>query len=260
MKISKTRFIEIIREVVDAYSREQGTDTVRVPRTRSRDARRMTPEEAEEAAALGRRNKMAARAAEKTVSPSAPKTDDRYGRHAAASDLFRAWNKRKGQAPNPDSIIAGTNNPWSADDDADPEGLDPDEVGTQTLDLDPEQSRKLRQKESKMKISKARLIEIIKEELSVINEDWEGDVDDERIDDHEAGRPTRWEKAKQAGEDDGAAGREPTPPHGFASKYYMRAYKDAFNRTAGERAKKSRQGLKRRASDLERKTQLRYKN
>jgi len=210
----------------------------------------MTPEEAEEAAALSRRNKMAARAAEKTVSPSAPKTDDRYGRHGAASDLFRAWSKRKGQAPNPDSIIAGTNNPWSADDDADPEGLDPDEVGTQTLDLDPEQARKLRQKESKMKISKARLIEIIKEELSTFEEafdpDWERD---EEI-----------EEAHRDGDADGAAGREPTPPHGFASKYYMRAYKDAFNRTAGERAQKSRQGLKRRASDLERQKKLRYKN
>ena len=250
MKISKTRFIEIIQEVVDAYSREQGTDTVIDPRAQRRPARRMTPEESEEAAARGRRNKMAARAAEKTISPSAPKTDDRYGRHGAASDLFRAWNKRKGQTPNPDSIIAGTNNPWSADDDPDPEGLDPDEVGTQTLDLDPEQARKLRQKESKMKISKARLIEIIKEELSTFEEGW----------DHDDERDREIEDAYLAGDADGAAGAPPAPPHGFADRYYMQAYKDAFNRTAGSRAEKSRQGLKRRASDLERQKKLRYKN
>jgi hypothetical protein len=38
-----------------------------------------------------------------------------------------------------------------------------------------------------MKISKARLIEIIKEELSVINEDWEGDEDDNMIEAHQRG-------------------------------------------------------------------------
>ena len=98
-----------------------------------------------------------------------------------------------------------------------------------------------------MKISKARLIEIIKEELSVINEDWEGDEDDKVIDDHEAGQPTRWEKAKQAGEDDGAAGRSPRSDfHGLESEHYMAAYKDAFNRTAGSRAQQSRERMKQR--------------
>ncbi len=98
-----------------------------------------------------------------------------------------------------------------------------------------------------MKISKARLIEIIKEELSAVHEgrDHEGEADDAFIQARQAGRPNRWEKAKQDGEADGAAGREPTPPHGFASKHYMEAYRDAFNRTAGSRAQQSRRGLKR---------------
>ena len=58
--------------------------------------------------------------------------------------MERAYRANKGKPPNPDSIAAGTNNPWSADDDPDPEGLDPDEVGTQTLELEPKQWRKLR--------------------------------------------------------------------------------------------------------------------
>lgn len=101
-----------------------------------------------------------------------------------------------------------------------------------------------------MKISKARLIEIIKEELSTFEEhfdpDWEGDEE--------------FLEAHRDGDSDGAAGVEPRPPHGFASKYYMRAYKDAFNRTAPARAQKARQRLKLRASDLERQQKLRYKN
>ena len=101
-----------------------------------------------------------------------------------------------------------------------------------------------------MKITKQRLIEIIKEELSTFEEHFDPDWErDEEI-----------EEAHFAGEADGAAGAPPEPPHGFASKYYMRAYKDAFNRTAPARAQKARQGLKRRASDLERQKKLRYKD
>ena len=88
----------------------------------------------------------------------------------------------------------------------------------------------------------------LNEKFEVMNEDADDDNDLEAEDAH------------HAGERDGSAGAPPRPPHGFAEKYYMRAYKDAFNRTAGERAKKARQGLKRRDSDLERKKQLRYKN
>ena len=83
---------------------------------------------------------------------------------------------------------------------------------------------------------------------AVMNEDADDDNDFEK------------DQATIDGDADGAAGVPPKPPHGFAEKYYMQAYKHAFNRTAGERAKKSRQGLKRRDSDLERKKQLRYKN
>ena len=100
-----------------------------------------------------------------------------------------------------------------------------------------------------MKISKQRLIEIIKEELSTFEEAW----------DHDDERDMEIEEATLDGAADGAAGREPTPPRSFADRFYMEAYKDAFNRTAGARAKKSRQGLKRRASDLERQKKLRYK-
>ena len=82
----------------------------------------------------------------------------------------------------------------------------------------------------------------------VMNEDADDDNDFEK------------DQATIDGDADGAAGVPPKPPHGFAERYYMQAYKHAFNRTAGERAKKSRQGLKRRDSDLERKKQLRYKN
>jgi hypothetical protein len=83
---------------------------------------------------------------------------------------------------------------------------------------------------------------------AVMNEDADDDNDFEK------------DQATIDGDADGAAGVPPKPPHGFAERYYMQAYKHAFNRTAGERAKKSRQGLKRRDSDLERKKQLRYKN
>ena len=82
----------------------------------------------------------------------------------------------------------------------------------------------------------------------VMNEDADDDNDFEK------------DQATIDGDADGAAGVPPKPPHGFAERHYMQAYKHAFNRTAGERAKKSRQGLKRRDSDLERKKQLRYKN
>ena len=88
----------------------------------------------------------------------------------------------------------------------------------------------------------------LNEKFAVMKEDWDDDADSEK------------DQAAIDGDADGAAGVPPKPPHGFAERYYMQAYKHAFNRTAGERAKKSRQGLKRRASDLERKKQLRYKN
>jgi hypothetical protein len=88
----------------------------------------------------------------------------------------------------------------------------------------------------------------LNEKFAVMNEDADDDNDFEK------------DQATIDGDADGAAGVPPKPPHGFAERHYMQAYKHAFNRTAGERAKKSRQGLKRRASDLERKKQLRYKN
>lgn len=114
-----------------------------------------------------------------------------------------------------------------------------------------------------MKISKARLIEIIKEELSAVHEghDYEGEEDDEFIHRSQEGQPTRWEKAKQAGEADGEAGRPARDDfHGLESEHYMAAYRDAFNRTAPARAQKARQRLKLRASDLERQQKLRFKN
>ena len=141
MKISKTRLLEIIQEVVDDYSRMRGTDTVVSPRIARAAARRISPEEAKEAAELARRLK-GARARDAAQGPDL--SDDRYGIAAAAAEMSKAYHANKGKPPNPDSIAAGTNNPWSAADDPDPEGLDPDEVGTQTLDLDPEQARKLR--------------------------------------------------------------------------------------------------------------------
>ena len=247
-----------MRKAGEIDEQEVGTGTVFMPRTRSSKARRMSPEEAEEAAETGRRYK-AARAAEKTIPPAEPKTDDRYGRQAAASDLFKAWNKRKGMPPNPDSIAAGTNNPWSADDDPDPKGLDPDEVGTQTLDLDPEQARKLRQKESKMKISKSRLTEIIREELAAVQEDWdyEGDADDAFLD------------AVTRGEADGAAGRPKNPNQ--VDRHFTDRYDAAYDRavekntlvlpdagTAG--VEKSRQALKRAMNQRQRQKKLRYKD
>lgn len=88
----------------------------------------------------------------------------------------------------------------------------------------------------------------LNEKSSVMNEDADDDNDMEA------------EAAHRAGERDGSAGAAAAPPHGFAEKHYMRAYKDAFNRTAGKRAQKSRQNINRRASDLERRKQLRYKN
>ena len=88
----------------------------------------------------------------------------------------------------------------------------------------------------------------LNEKFAVMNEDADDDNDFEK------------DQATIDGDADGAAGVPPKPPHGFAERYYMQAYKHAFNRTAGERAKKSRQGLKRRASDLERQKKLRYKN
>ena len=88
----------------------------------------------------------------------------------------------------------------------------------------------------------------LNEKFAVMNEDWDDDADFEK------------DQATIDGDADGAAGVPPKPPHGFAERYYMQAYKHAFNRTAGDRAKKARQGLKRRDSDLERKKQLRYKN
>ena len=57
MKISKTRLLEIIQEVVDDYSRMRGTDTVVSPRIARAAARRISPEEAKEAAELARRHK-----------------------------------------------------------------------------------------------------------------------------------------------------------------------------------------------------------
>ncbi len=97
-----------------------------------------------------------------------------------------------------------------------------------------------------MKITKQRLKEIIKEELSTFEEafdaDWQNEEDKE--------------EAHRAGEADGAAGRASTPPHGAAADVYKKAYSNAFNRTAGARVVKSRQGLKRRASDLARQKKL----
>jgi hypothetical protein len=229
---------------------QTGTDTVYSPRIRRADTRRMTPQEIEDAVARGR---MGGKKAPE------PKTGDRYGREAAASDLFKAWNKRKGMAPNPDSIAAGTNNPWSVDDDPDPKGLDPDEVGTQTLDLDPEQARKLRQKESKMKISKSKLMKIIREELATVQEDWdyEGDADDAFLD------------AVSRGEADGAAGRPKNPNQ--VDRHFVDRYDAAYERavekntlvlpdagTAG--VEKSRQALKRAMNQRQRQKKLRYKD
>ena len=142
MKISKTRLLEIIQEVVDDYSRMRDTDTVISPRIARAAARRISPEEAEEAVKTARRYKAAQ--ARSAAQGADTRSDDRYGIAAAAAEMERAYRANKGKPPNPDSIAAGTNNPWSADDDPDPEGLDPDEVGTQTLELEPKQWRKLR--------------------------------------------------------------------------------------------------------------------
>ncbi len=63
-----------------------------------------------------------------------------------------------------------------------------------------------------MKISKAKLRQIIKEELGVLREDADDDRDFEI------------EEATRDGDADGAAGRERTPPRSFASRYYNDAY------------------------------------
>jgi len=59
-----------------------------------------------------------------------------------------------------------------------------------------------------MKITKQRLKDIIKEEISQIRED----ADDER--------DAEIEEATRDGKADGAAGEERSPPFSFASRYY----------------------------------------
>ncbi len=70
-----------------------------------------------------------------------------------------------------------------------------------------------------MKISKAKLRQIIKEELGVLREDADDDRDFEI------------EEATRDGEADGAAGRERTPPRSFASRYYNDAYDRAAKKS-----------------------------
>ena len=72
-----------------------------------------------------------------------------------------------------------------------------------------------------MKISKAILRQIIKEELGALREDADDDRDFEI------------EEAIRDGDADGASGAERTPPRSFASRYYNDAYDRAAKKQEG---------------------------